>query len=90
MASFDPEGSTIQASTEGSEEVRFAATSVAMAAATTVAAPEVSATISASTAPVVDPTPARDKLIPRPRPVIERDLGAHQQNSLQLVISWKN
>ena len=67
-ASVDPAGSTIQPSTEGSEEVRFAATSVAVEAAMTATALEVPATISASVAPVVDPTPARDELIPIPRP----------------------
>jgi len=42
----------------------------------TVAAPEVSATISASAAPVVNLTPARDELIFVPRPVIERGSGS--------------
>ena len=64
-ASVDPAGSTIQPSTEGSEEARFVATSVAMEAATTVVTvPEIPATISASTAPVVDPTSVRNELIP--------------------------
>ena len=42
----------------------------------TATAPEVPETISASVAPVVDPTPARDELIPIPRPVIERGSGS--------------
>ena len=42
----------------------------------TATAPEVPATISASVAPVVDPTPARDELIPIPRLVIERGSGS--------------
>ena len=76
-ASVDPAGSIIQPSTEGSEEARFAATSVAMEAATTVVtAPEVAVTISASTASVVATTSVRDELIPIPRPVTERGSGS--------------
>ena len=76
-ASVEPTSSTIQPPTEGSEEARFAVTSVAMEAATTaVTVPEVPATISASTAPVVAPTSARDELIPISRPVIERGSGS--------------
>ena len=52
-----PAGSIIQVPTEGSEEVNVAATSVAMEAAATVTALDVSVTISVSAAPVVDPTP---------------------------------
>ena len=89
-ASIDLEGSTVQASTKEPEEVRFAATSSAMEAAMTVTAPEVSATISASAAPVVGPTPARDDLISIPRSVMERGSGVHQQNSPQPAISWEN
>ena len=76
-ASVDPAGNTIQPPTEGSGEAGFAATSVVMEAATTVVTmPEVPVTISASTVPVVDPTPARDELIPTPRPVMERGSGS--------------
>ena len=75
-ASVDPEGNTIQASTEGPEEVRFAATSVAVEAATTATALEVSATISASDEPVVNIPPAQDEPIFASRPVVERGSGS--------------
>ena len=75
-ASVEPAGSTIQPLTQGSEDT---AISGAMEVSTTVAAPDVSATISVSVAPVVDPTPARDELIPRP--VIERGSGSTSARS---------
>jgi len=46
-----------------------------------VAAPDVLATISASVVPVVDPTAARDELIPTARPVIERGSGSRSGRS---------
>ena len=76
-ASVEPTSNTIQPPTEGSEEARFAVTSVTMEAAmTAVTVPEVPATISSSTAHVVDPTSARDELTPISRPVIERGSGS--------------
>jgi len=77
-ASVEPAGSTIQPLTQGSEDT---AISGAMEVSTTVAAPDVSATISVSVAPVVDPTPARDELILIPRPVIERGSGSTSARS---------
>ena len=76
VASVDPAGSTVQASTEDPKKVRLATTSSATEIAITVAVPEASATISASAAPVVGLTPARDELSSVPRLVIEKGSGS--------------
>ena len=76
MASVDPEGNAIQASTEGPEAVRFAATSVTVEAATTATALEVSAIISASDEPVVDIPLVQDEPIFASRPIVERGSGS--------------
>ena len=57
-ASIDAEGSRVQTSTGEPDVARFAVTSVTVEAATTIIAPEVSVTISASDEPIVDLTPA--------------------------------
>ena len=57
-ANVGPEGSTVQISIEDPEEVRFAVTSVAVEAATTITVPEASATLSVPDEPVVGLTPA--------------------------------
>ena len=74
-ASVGPADSTIRPLTQDT------ATSGAMEACTTVAAPDASATIPASVAPVTNPTVARDELIPTPRPVIERGSGSRSARS---------
>jgi len=75
-ASLEAEGGTVQTSTEEPDVARFAVTSVAVEAATTITAPEVSATISASDEPVVDIPPVQDEPIPVSRPVMERGSGS--------------
>ena len=60
-ANLDAEGSTVQTSTGEPDVARFAVTSVAVEAATTITAPEVSVTISASDEPIVDLTPAMNR-----------------------------
>ena len=68
-ASIDAEGSTVQTSIGEPDVARFAVTLVAVEAATTITALEVSATISVPDEPIVGLTP---ELIPVSRPVMER------------------
>ena len=76
-AGIDAEGSRVQTSTEEPDVTRFVVTSVAVEAATTITAPEVSVTISASDDPIVGLTPAQDELVPVSRPCTRgKDTGS--------------
>ena len=84
-ASIGADGSTVQTSVGEPNAIRFAVASVAVEAATTITAPEVSVTTSAPDEPIVGLTPVQDELTPVSHPVVERGPGVHQQGYLQLT-----
>ena len=86
-ASIDAEDSTVQTSTGEPDVARFAVTSVAVEAATTITDPEISVTTSIPDEPIVGLTLVPAELVPVSHTVMERGSGVHQQSYLQLTTS---